>query len=172
MSVPPDHVTLCPQRFQVKVVAARFLHVTFAVAVPVFMSACASAQVLQPFSTDGCSLFPDRSLVGKADWCSCCLAHDLAYWRGGMADERLKADQDLKSCVLAASGSPELADLMFAGVRTGGGPYFFTPYRWGYGWSFGRLYEPLSPTEETQAASLRARYVSTNPALVCPSEAR
>jgi hypothetical protein len=122
---------------------------------------------MHPFSTDGCSLFPDRSLVSKSDWCSCCLAHDLAYWRGGTVDERLKADQDLRSCVLAASRSAELADLMFAGVRAGGGPYFFTPYRWGYGWPFGRQYEPLSPAEEAEASSLRSKYLSTNPALAC-----
>jgi hypothetical protein len=123
---------------------------------------------MHPFSTDGCSLFPDRSLVSKSDWCSCCLAHDLAYWRGGTVDERLKADQDLRSCVLTASRSAELADLMFAGVRAGGGPYFFTPYRWGYGWPFGRLYEPLSPAEEALASSLRSKYTSTNPVLACP----
>jgi hypothetical protein len=123
---------------------------------------------MQPFSTDGCSLFPDRSLVSKSDWCSCCLAHDLAYWRGGTADERLKADQGLKSCVRAATGSAELADLMFTGVRAGGGPYFFTPYRWAYGWPFGRLYEPLTPAEDAQASSMRLEYISTNPALACP----
>lgn len=140
-----------------------------AIITAVLLSACTSAQPLQPFSTDGCSLFPDQSSISKSGWCSCCLAHDLAYWRGGTADERLKADQELKSCVLAASGSAELADLMFAGVRTGGGPYFFTPYRWGYGWSFGRLYQPLSRREEAQVSSLRKKYISTNPALVCPN---
>lgn len=148
-------------------IAIRLLHAAFAGALPLLLAACATTQGLQPFTTDGCSLFPDRSLVSTSDWCGCCLAHDLAYWRGGTAEERLQADQDLKSCVLAASGNAELADLMFLGVRTGGGPYFLTPYRWGYGWPFGRLYGPISPTEEAQAAALRARYDSTNPALVC-----
>ncbi len=124
---------------------------------------------MQPFSTDGCSLFPDRSLIGKSDWCSCCLVHDLAYWRGGTAEERLKADADLKRCVLAASNCAELADFMFAGVRVGGGPYFFTPYHWGYGWPFGRLYAPLSMVEEAQAMSLREEYLATNPSLTCPN---
>ncbi len=146
--------------------------VAFTVVLSALLSACASTQVMQPFSTDGCSLFPDRSLVGKSDWCSCCLAHDLAYWRGGTADERLKADEALKSCVLHASGSAELANLMFAGVRTGGGPYFFTPYRWGYGWPFGRTYEPLSAAEEAQASPLQAQYISINPTLACPNEFR
>ncbi|HEU5182168.1 MAG TPA: hypothetical protein VFW45_15395 [Candidatus Polarisedimenticolia bacterium] len=135
---------------------------------PAIFSACASVPVMKPFSTDACSMFPDRSPLGKADWCRCCLAHDLAYWRGGTADERLKADLGLKRCVLSATGSGKLADLIFAGVRTGGGPYFFTPYRWGYGWSFGRMYKPLSAAEEAQASSQREDYLATNPRLVCP----
>jgi hypothetical protein len=135
--------------------------------VAIFLSTCVLAQEMQPFSTDGCSMFPDRSLINKSDWCSCCLAHDLAYWRGGTADERLKADQDLKTCVFAAYGKEELADLMLAGVRAGGGPYFFTPYRWGYGWRFGRLYEPLTAAEEAQYSAQRALYISSNPDLTC-----
>jgi len=39
------------------------------------MAGCASISTsLAPFKTDGCSMFPDRSLTGKADWCDCCLA--------------------------------------------------------------------------------------------------
>jgi len=157
---------------RVEILATRHTQAAPAMAVAVLLSACATTPAMQPFSTDGCSLFPDRSLVGKSDWCSCCLVHDLAYWRGGTADERLEADEDLKSCVLAASGSAELAEFMFVGVRTGGGPYFFTPYRWGYGRSPGRPYEPLSTAEEAQASSLRAEYISTNPGLVCPDASR
>src|SRR5215217_5470231 len=89
-------------------------------------SGCAASETLKPFTTDGCSLFPDRSLIGKADWCSCCLAHDLSYWRGGDADARTAADNVLKACVLKATGDRKLADLMYVGVRTGGGPYHFT----------------------------------------------
>lgn len=128
--------------------------------------ACSPA--LQPFSTDGCSLFPDRSLIGKADWCRCCVAHDLAYWRGGTAEQRLKADQELQQCVAKATGDKKLAELMFLGVRTGGGPYFFTPYRWGYGWPYGRRYEPLSSAEEAEADRLRDAFLSANPNLSCP----
>lgn len=148
--------------------AARVL----ALAAPLLFSACASNPVMKPFSTDGCSMFPDHSLVSKTDWCKCCLAHDLAYWRGGTADERLKADLALKSCVLSTTRNVELADLMFAGVRAGGGPYFFTPYRWGYGWSPGRMYKPLSAAEEAQAASQRESYLATNPTLVCPDASK
>jgi hypothetical protein len=147
------------------------LKFAFAVAVPVILSACATHHVMQPFSTDGCSMFPDRSLVSSADWCACCVAHDWAYWRGGSAEERLKADQELKRCVQAASGNQALAGLMFAGVRAGGGPNFFTPYRWGYGWSFGRSYQPLSELEAAQASSLRAKYIADPPASVCTGNA-
>lgn len=129
----------------------------------------ATAHAIQPFSTDGCSLFPDHALIGKADWCSCCLVHDLAYWRGGTADQRLAADEALKSCVLSATGNAELADLVFAGVRLGGGPYYFTPYRWGYGWPYGRQYAPLTREETADADMLQSRYVESNPTLSCPT---
>lgn len=134
------------------------------------LAACASAQPagsLSPFTTDGCSAFPDRSLVSGSDWCTCCLDHDLAYWRGGTADERLQADQQLRACVLQATGNAALADLMFTGVRTGGGPHFYTSYRWAYGWSFGRGYQPLSAAEQEMASSLRARYLASNPSPSC-----
>lgn len=129
-------------------------------------------KVMQPFSTDGCSMFPDHSLIGKSDWCSCCLVHDLAYWRGGTAEERLKADEELKKCVHAATGDASLAELMFAGVRVGGGPYFFTSYRWGYGWPYRGQYKALSPEEDARVAALRERYLKSNPALACPASSR
>lgn len=135
------------------------------------LSASASAQPvgssLHPFTTDGCSMFPDRSALSKDDWCSCCVAHDLAYWRGGTAQERLEADMGLRSCVLQASGNPALADLMFAGVRSGGGPYFYTPYRWAYGWPFGRGYQALTDEENATASALKAQYLAANPTLAC-----
>jgi hypothetical protein len=125
---------------------------------------------MQPFSTDGCSHFPDRSLISKSDWCNCCIAHDLAYWRGGTSEARLKADQALKACVQHAANSA-LAELMFAGVRAGGGPYFYTSYRWGYGWPFGRPYGSLTPEEEALASSLERAYFVKNPPPLCPSQA-
>lgn len=136
----------------------------------VALAACASAQpadTLSPFTSDGCSLFPDRSLVSKADWCNCCFAHDLAYWRGGTAPERLAADEQLRSCVLQATGNAGLADLMFTGVRAGGGPHFYTPYRWAYGWAFGRGYRPLSIAEQEVASSLQAQFLASNPPQAC-----
>ena len=134
------------------------------------LAACASSSRLQPFSTDGCSLFPDRALIGKSDWCECCVAHDLVYWRGGTSEERLKADRDLKACVYKVSGNEPLAELMFAGVRSGGGHYFYTPYRWGYGWQYGRSYGPLSIDEQALAASLEREYLAKGHPLSCPSK--
>jgi len=133
-------------------------------------AACAVAQPagpLSPFTTDGCSMFPDRSPLSRADWCDCCVLHDLAYWRGGTWDERHMADRELRACVLRVSGDAALADLMFAGVRAGGGPHFPTSYRWAYGWPFGRGYAPLSLAEQETASSLQAQYLATHPPRSC-----
>jgi len=144
---------------------------------PILLAACTTPPqapalapaAMAPFTTDGCSMFPDHSPSGKADWCVCCVAHDLAYWRGGSADERVAADAALERCVRTASGDATLARTMLAGVRVGGSPYFPTSYRWGYGWPYGRGYAPLSPDEEDQAARLRTRYLSEHPVLTCPA---
>jgi hypothetical protein len=69
--------------------------------------------------------------------------------------------------VKASSHDAALAQTMLAGVRAGGGPYFVTPYRWGYGWPYGRMYQPLDAQEAAQADTLRARYLAINPDLVC-----
>ncbi|MGF6183941.1 hypothetical protein ABIB42_005001 [Massilia sp. UYP32] len=126
---------------------------------------------LAPFSTDGCSRFPDRSPGGGADWCGCCVAHDLAYWRGGSAGERLEADRALRSCVSAASHSPLLSRIMYAGVRLAGGPYLPTSFRWGYGWPYGRAYQPLDEREEAQVTPLRDAYLARNRTLTCSRDA-
>lgn len=130
-------------------------------------SGCASQGTLRPFSTDGCSLFPDRSLIGNADWCRCCVTHDLAYWRGGTSEARLNADQELGACVLKITGNKALVDLMYTGVRTGGGPHFYTPYRWGYGWPMGRPYRELTSEEQAMALTLELEYRAANPSLSC-----
>ena len=124
---------------------------------------------LRPFVTDGCSLFPDRALIGKGDWCGCCIAHDLAYWRGGTSEERLAADQALRACVVRVTANQTLAELMFEGVRAGGGPYFYTSYRWGYGWTDNRPYTPLSAEEASLAARLEREYRAREPAPSCPA---
>lgn len=132
-------------------------------------SRCTAQEEMRQFTTDGCSHFPDRSLVDKSDWCECCIQHDFAYWRGGNAEARLRADKELSACVLRASGNKGLANLMFAGVRAGGGPYFYTSYRWGYGWTFGKGYTDLTPEETAQADKLEREYRTQHPTLMCPS---
>jgi len=123
---------------------------------------------MSPFTTDGCSHFPDRSLVDKSDWCECCIRHDFAYWRGGSTEARLRADKELSACVQRVSGNKGLAELMLSGVRAGGGPYFYTSYRWGYGWAFGKGFADLTPEETAQADKLEKEYRAKHPTLMCP----
>lgn len=113
-----------------------------------WMTAAAGAD-LAPFTSDGCSSFPDGTPVNQSLWLDCCVRHDIAYWKGGTYEERLAADLALEQCV-AKAGEPEIAKLMLHGVRTGGNPYFLTLYRWGYGWPFGRGYKALSAEELDQ----------------------
>ena len=108
---------------------------------------------LKPFTTDGCSAFPDGTLDQQSLWIECCIRHDLAYWKGGTYSERLEADQALEKCV-AQVGEPEIAQLMLAGVRVGGSPYFPTTYRWGYGWPYPRGYKALSKDESLEAQQM------------------
>ena len=114
-----------------------------------FSSSIVIADELKPFTTDGCSVFPDGSIQQQSLWVNCCIRHDLAYWKGGTNQQRLAADESLASCV-AEVGEPEIAKLMLAGVRVGGSPYFPTFYRWGYGWSYPRGYQALSDSEKQQ----------------------
>ncbi len=123
--------------------------------------ACSTEEGISPFSSDGCSLFPNSSLISEDDWCDCCFQHDLSYWRGGSEQERLVADQRLKQCVFKATNDHVLADIMFQGVRFGGSPYFYNWYRWGYGWKYERKYSPLSQDENKQANLQLAKYYSS-----------
>lgn len=104
---------------------------------------------LKPFTTDGCSAFPNGTLEQQSLWLNCCIRHDLSYWKGGTYDERLAADKALQQCV-AQVGEPDIADLMLAGVRIGGSPLFPTPYRWGYGWPYPRGYKNLTAGERQE----------------------
>ena len=63
---------------------------------------------LKPFTTDGCSAFPNGNIKHQSLWANCCIRHDLAYWKGGTYDERLEADHKLESCV-SQVGEPEIA---------------------------------------------------------------
>lgn len=140
-----------------------------AILFPLLSTAAGVETDIAEFATDGCSRFPDHSLISNDDWCDCCVVHDLAYWRGGTAEERLAADEALRVCVEQRTRNRSLADLMFAGVRAGGGPYFYTSYRWGYGWKYGRNYKPLTPAEQKLADVRKAEYLENNPGLSCPA---
>jgi hypothetical protein len=80
------------------------------------------ANELAPFTTDGCSLFPNGNSEHKTLWLQCCIQHDMAYWKGGTQPDRLAADVALEQCVNDV-GEPEIARIMLAGVRAGGTPY-------------------------------------------------
>lgn len=114
---------------------------------------CKRASVIAEFKSDGCSMFPDGTLKNREKWLHCCVNHDKAYWRGGTKAERKTADKALRVCVTKATGSPDFGALMYTGVRAGGSAYFPTWYRWGYGWSYGRGYTPLTEEERKQTDS-------------------
>ena len=122
---------------------------------------------LTPFTSDGCSLFPDGTQKDRNLWCDCCQQHDLAYWQGGSADKRSQADASLRDCMLVRSGDQQLATIMYLGVRAGGHPAFPTWYRWGYGWPYGRGYQPLSERERLQIQVLLAAYRQAHPEGYC-----
>ncbi|HHJ34827.1 MAG TPA: hypothetical protein ENJ87_03585 [Gammaproteobacteria bacterium] len=117
------------------------------------MPALLYASELKPFTSDGCSAFPDGTLAQRQLWLDCCTEHDRAYWKGGTYEERLDADRQLRACV-ARVGEPEVALLMLAGVRVGGTPYLPTAFRWGYGWSYPRFYGPLDQEELSMVKKL------------------
>jgi hypothetical protein len=126
-----------------------------------------NAKDLAPFTSDGCSLFPDGTLKDRNLWCDCCQQHDLAYWQGGSIDERQQADTSLHDCVSARTGDQQLAEIIYLGARTGGHPAFPTWFRWGYGWPYGRGYQPLNDVEKLQVKERRAAYAQRYPAGYC-----
>jgi hypothetical protein len=114
--------------------------------------------MLAPFTTDGCSMWIDGPLNQPWLWRHCCVSHDRIYWIGGTATERRKSDQDLQKCITDVAGK-FMGDSMYMGVMPGGSPYWVTPYRWGYGWSYfesGKLrgYKSLNEEELAQANAL------------------
>jgi hypothetical protein len=119
------------------------------------VSFLSQADTLKPFVSDGCSAFPDGTFSQEKLWLKCCQQHDFEYWQGGTLEQRLISDKGLKHCV-AQVGEPTIAALMLAGVRVGGTPYLPTSFRWGYGWSYPRLYGALSVEELEQVAKLSA----------------
>ena len=122
------------------------------------MSCSEESKPLRDFTSDGCSLFPDHSIINGDDWCECCLEHDIAYWQGGTEAQRLAADQKLRNCILEKTGNQALAETMYQGVRLGGSPYFYNWYRWSYGWSYERKYQALSLTEQRLVSDKLVEY--------------
>ncbi|AMO56504.1 hypothetical protein GZ77_06875 [Endozoicomonas montiporae] len=104
---------------------------------------------LEPFTSDGCSWFPDGNLRHRTLWLDCCIAHDYAYWKGGTREQRAEADRALKSCVTDL-GEPVIGWFMEFGVRMGGTPLLPTSFRWGYGWPYPRQYRALTEEELKQ----------------------
>ena len=104
---------------------------------------------LKPFTSDGCSAFPDGTFSQPSLWSECCFKHDIAYWKGGSFAEKVAADNALAQCV-SRTGSPKTAWLMLKGVKMGGSAYLPTSFRWGYGWQYLRAYKALSSDEKIQ----------------------
>jgi hypothetical protein len=105
------------------------------------------ADELDDFRSDGCSAFPDGTVSQKMLWLSCCRQHDFTYWLGGGSEQRRIADIELRDCV-AAVGEETIANLMLAGVRVGGSPWWPTSFRWAYGWPYLRGYQQISSEEQ------------------------
>jgi hypothetical protein len=122
---------------------------------------------LAPFTTDGCSMWIDGTFDQPYSWRHCCVAHDRTYWVGGTAQERHRSDQELQKCITDVAGKM-MGDYMYTAVIPGGSPYWLTPYRWGYGWSYfegGKLrgYKVLS---EEELAQVRERLPSAEKTIV------
>ncbi len=127
-----------------------------------FASCATRPGELKDFQSDGCSAFPDGSLSHPQQWQAHCVKHDLAYWQGGTREQRREADRELMHGV-RAEGHPVLARCMYLGVRIGGVPWWPTPWRWGFGWSYPRGYGVLSPDEQRQVNERSAAMKSDLP---------
>jgi hypothetical protein len=135
--------------------------------VALLLGACRSETELRPFTSDGCSLFPDASVISGENWCSCCFVHDIAYWKGGTEAEREAADRALQACVVEKTDDEAFGRLMYNGVRAGGSPYFYNWYRWGYGYGYERKYQESTPEEIARADVLLAEYFANDATPVC-----
>ena len=90
----------------------------------------------KPFVSDGCSLFFNQ--LANVNIYPACFFHDIKYWCGypvSTPPERLArfiADTELMVDVAVLGVDFFIAETMFRGVRTGGGPGAL-PYSWGFG---------------------------------------
>src|SRR4051812_26115869 len=90
----------------VLVAAAIFIGGSHANAAPV-----PAESVLYPFTSDGCSLWPDGwPGINDTQWQQCCIKHDFRYYVGGTRSEKFAADNELRRCV-AKSGHGFTADV-------------------------------------------------------------
>lgn len=128
-----------------------------------FLCVTHTVDELQPFVTDGCSMFPDGTPSNRTWWQHCCITHDFAYYAGGSADLRAAADDGLAACI-ASEVDDAFGNLMRAGVRVGGTPALNTPWRWGYGWTYDALngYRDL-PDDQRAAAQAQIDAYMANP---------
>jgi len=85
----------------------------------------------KPFKSDGCSWWPDT--WNSFNLYPACFLHDLKYWNGGDKIDRLIADAELMIDIVKITNDINLAQVMFAGVRTGGGPHFKKSFSWNFG---------------------------------------
>lgn len=88
----------------------------------------------RPYTSDGCTFFVEGI------WGGCCAAHDRDYWHGGSKEKRALSDEAFSQCIMKETHNRAFALAAYGIVRIGGMPYLATPWRWGYGWSFGREY--------------------------------
>lgn len=77
--------------------------------------------------SDGCTLSPDGT------WRQACVSHDEKYYHGGSAADRQRADQQLRTDMIAQGAPKWVANMYYAGVRVGGMPGTGTPWEWGFG---------------------------------------
>jgi|AntRauTorckE6833_2_1112554.scaffolds.fasta_scaffold00807_15 hypothetical protein len=90
----------------------------------------------QPFRFDGCTLFPDQIL--GTSFRQACLQHDIAYWYGGSAMERLTADQAFKQAIQAEGFVGRLFQQpIYWSVRLFGDTILLRPLNanWGFGYN-------------------------------------
>ena len=90
----------------------------------------------KPFASDGCSLFFDK--IADVSIYPACFFHDLKYWSGypnlsrEEQLERFIADAELMTDVASLGVDFFIAETIFRGVRSGGGPVKL-PFSWGFG---------------------------------------
>jgi len=120
------------------------------------------------FKSDGCTLFPDGTIMNNNLWQKCCIKHDFLYWRGGSKEDKKTADGELRNCIIKKTGSIVLAEIMYLGVKICGSAFFPTWYRWGYGWPYGRGYNLLIEEEEKLISERRHDYCQQEPSsIIC-----